>query len=345
VVLTPFAWIYRQLELAATGDYCELLAQLEQYPGLAALWASEAPVGALRAVTAALACPVQTQFHGPWAFAAVAGGDSNRAVLRAALWEGARLRSALPVVLLPWVAGSYMYLPLGDDFTRCLFVGGAYEPNEIAICTELAEPGTRVIDVGANRGLFTLALSAAVGASGDVLAIEASSRESHWLAANVEGNALGNVSVIRAAAGEADGMASMSEADPFHSGTGALSSVSEGSYDVPVIAVDSLLDADARTVGVLKMDIEGSEHKALLGATKLLEQHRPLILLEVNEDALAGQGATGAQVTELLDDANYDVYYLDGESGNLIPGRSETDTVVAIPSEQSGKRLASRIVV
>jgi FkbM family methyltransferase len=343
-VLTPFSWMHRQLVSAAENTYEELLASLEQDPGLATLWASEAPVGALRAVAAALAFTPEEQFQGGWEFASVIGMATNNAVLRGALWEGARLRPNLPVVLLPWVSGVYVYLPLGEDFTQCLFVGGAYEPNELAICMALAASGTRAIDVGANRGLFTLALSASVGPDGDVLAIEASRRESHWLAANIDGNALGNVSVIRAAAGEVEGMASMSEADPLHAGTGAIAAGSKGAYDVPVITLDSLLDDDARRVGILKMDIEGSEYRALLGAKMLLERHRPAIVLEVNEQALATQGATGDQVMDFLIDARYDSYYLDGATGDLIPERSTTDTVVALPSERATDLLPTRIV-
>ncbi len=56
--------------------------------------------------------------------------------------------------------------------------------------------------------------------------------------------------------------------------------------DVAMARVDDLVPSDAR-VDLVKLDIEGGEYHALLGARRIFAQHRPYLVME------AGRGSTG----------------------------------------------------
>ena len=64
------------------------------------------------------------------------------------------------------------------------------EPLEVAIVARLPRPGMTAIDIGANRGWFTLMLAARVGPSGRVLAVEPDPRLHPRIAAVISLNSL-----------------------------------------------------------------------------------------------------------------------------------------------------------
>ena len=116
-----------------------------------------------------------------------------------------------------------------------------------------------------------------------------------------------NVSVLGTAVGEADGHANLSLAVGENLGMFTLGEV-EGvdSQSVPVTTIDSLLEQQKiEALDFVKMDIEGSEYKALRGAVRTFEKFRPSLLIELNEVALRRCGSSSKAVTELLHEMGY----------------------------------------
>ena len=60
-----------------------------------------------------------------------------------------------------------------------------------------------------------------------------------------------------------------------------------------------------RRVSFIKMDIEGSEYKALLGARETILQSHPPLLIELNEKTLRACGSSTREVKMLLSDYGY----------------------------------------
>ena len=102
--------------------------------------------------------------------------------------------------------------------SQCTYVDGRYEPNEMYAMSKLISPGMRVVDVGANAGVFTLMAARLVGATGAVDAFEPSTRDRERLLANVSLNGLSNVKVHAEALGRASGKAVLAVAGPDHPG-------------------------------------------------------------------------------------------------------------------------------
>lgn len=131
--------------------------------------------------------------------------------------------------------------------------GGAREIFGRAVYTPdpafAIRPGERVVDLGANVGLFTL-MAAAHGAT--VLAVEAQSGFVPEIRHNLEMNGLADrVCIATALVGAGRGVFATPE---------AVLAGSHGHEVPPVVALEALLDAHGfARVDLLKVDIEGSE--------------------------------------------------------------------------------------
>ena len=79
--------------------------------------------------------------------------------------------------------------------------------DEIGFVRRLLQPGEAAIDVGANYGLYTLAMARAVGPSGRVLAVEPASRTMAWLRRSLERNGFAQVVTAQAALSDRAGEA------------------------------------------------------------------------------------------------------------------------------------------
>ncbi|TAJ32208.1 MAG: FkbM family methyltransferase, partial [Reyranella sp.] len=125
---------------------------------------------------------------------------------RGALWEAAREKELAVPLTVRWHGGTTVDVTLGNDNSLCLYVCGAFEPNEFAFVDRVLKPGMTFIDVGANDGYYTLFAARRVGPAGKVVAVEPSSRERAHLQRNLGRNGLENVHVVAAALGAEPGV-------------------------------------------------------------------------------------------------------------------------------------------
>ncbi len=258
---------------------------------------------------------------------------------RGALWRYA-LENQLDVpVVVPWLAGTRVRVTLGNDMSLCLYVCGAFEPNEFAFLDRVLLPGMTVVDVGANEGLYTLFAARRVGPAGRVIAVEPSSRERTLLEANLARNRLRNVTVVPHALADAAGVAELQIAPRQHGGHNTLGQfVYEGDTAVAreKVTVETLDDLVARLgldrVDMVKIDVEGAELKFLSGGRTLLSQQRPTLLIEANEEALKRQSASTHALVYLLQSLDYQIHVFN-ESGTTepwAPGQALSENIVAL---------------
>lgn len=213
--------------------------------------------------------------------------------------KGFIIRHALMPLLPPDPAPFIADLPGGGavelharetlGFTTLL--NGGFEAAEIQRAIDLAAPGTIAIDVGANVGVYTVALARAVR-NGRVVAVEPDTATIRRLQANLARNSLANVLVIEGVAGDVDGTAKLHIADdPAYSSIGQI----EAGHR----PVDTRLVASARLdtvwaelgrppVSLIKVDVEGAEVAVLRGAPTLLASEHPFLLLEANDGVQLG---------------------------------------------------------
>lgn len=223
---------------------------------------------------------------------------------------------------MDWYNGTRAYVYLGNDISRCLFVGGCIDPNEFAFLDRVMEPGMLFIDVGANDGLYTLFAAPRVGA---VVAVEPSRREFERLRANLELNGLTNVLARQIALSDQPGEGTLSVGGYEHEGQNTLGGFSyigvELGYTekVTLKRLDDFLEEEGlKNIDIIKLDIEGAEFSVLNGARQTLAKSRPLLLLELSDAALQRQGSTSAEVVALLRSLGYETYTFDESSGRPV---------------------------
>ena len=117
-----------------------------------------------------------------------------------------------------------------------------------------------------------------------------------------------------------------------------------GLESVDTITLDALAHRTGLTrVHAMKLDVEGAEVAALRGATTILRDHRPVLVLEVCAEALAGGGSTVGDLEALLAGAGYAWFEIDDSTGALHPGAmlaaGGDRNVAAAPVERAGALL------
>ena len=168
-------------------------------------------------------------------------------------------------------------------------------------------PGETVVDVGAGRGEDLLAFRESVGPAGRVLAIEAHPITFRLLQRFCELNRLAIVLPVHAAALDYEGTARIGNRADWQD-----NSIGDGDdFAVPARTLDDICRVHAPgPVGLLKLNIEGSEASALRGATRLLARTRLVAVACHDFRADRGDGErfrTRTEVQRLLDAAGFEV--------------------------------------
>ena len=180
----------------------------------------------------------------------------------------------------------------------------------------LARPGDVVVDGGANVGIWSLVAASVVGPAGAVHSVEAAPETARMLRRNIEINGFDHVQVHEVALAEAEGELDFTVFEPG-SGIASLAAPRAGGEVVKVCATTiDRLTADAGRVALMKLDLEGAEVRALRGAERVLREDRPALVVELEPEHLARQGASVEQLEELLD--GYTAWSIDA-TGALAP--------------------------
>ena len=157
------------------------------------------------------------------------------------------------------------------------------------IIDALVRAGDAVLDVGAYRGVYTLALASKVGRGGRVWAIEPFPPNVAAIARATGGRP--QVSVCAWAASAQPGRETLHV--PVYQGhrlgalatVGSPAGVATETFEVQLRPLDELCDgADGdRPLTFLRCDVVGHEADVLAGAGGCLRRHRPALLLEIEQ--------------------------------------------------------------
>jgi FkbM family methyltransferase len=244
---------------------------------------------------------------------------------------------------VPWVEGLQLTLIPGNETSRSVFVTGRYEPNEVCLLSTLLTPGMTFIDIGANMGLSTLFAARRMGESGCVLAIEPSTREMQVLKDNVEQNALGNVRLYPTALSDRASEVELFVARLQNSGHNTLGAFGyntalDHKEKARAMRLDELVQSEKLSrVNVVKMDIEGVQLAALVGAGETLERFRPVVLLELSDRAPHHQSSTSADILALLPQRGYRFFGFAVDTGAPTPVEPrkhfDSENIIAISGD------------
>jgi FkbM family methyltransferase len=200
-----------------------------------------------------------------------------------------------------------LHTPLGLELYRY----GHRDPD-LDLIGRLLSPGDVFVDGGANVGLFALVAAQRVGSTGKVIAFEPGRAVRLHLLENVVLNGLSQVEVIPFALSSEAGEAFFRVFDASGAGFNHLAPTEgeDGQVEtVTLTTLDGVLKPrDRSRLTLIKLDLEGAEHAALLGASATLTESRADILLEVEPAHLGRMGTSAQAVADLLGGYGYTLY-------------------------------------
>lgn len=262
--------------------------------------------------------------------------DAQQLLLRTMGWLGQALRHT-PVVRWRWLGRLYDRFAMSVGKQEAVAVGpflvfldprdrviakklilyGSFEGREIELLCSRVRPGDCALDVGANIGLYSLALSRAVGPTGRVIAVEPDPENLALLRRNLQHNGCTNVIVIGEALGDQAGTVLLYETDQAN--RGALSTVDiagvgqQSARPVPIRRGDTLLEEMGLKPRIAKIDVEGTEPQVLAGLGAYLPE---VLLFEFVPAQLRAAGHDPVSFLQKLTAAGYTLAVVDPDTGD-----------------------------
>ncbi len=162
--------------------------------------------------------------------------------------------------------------------------GEFFEVEELELLQKNVKSGAHIIDIGANIGNHAMFFATRMGAA-RVVVVEPNPLAIAPLMANVLLNRMENVIEL--------GLLGVGLSDASGGGYGmkrhdrnlGATKMFAGKGDLEVHPGDDLLEGEAPNL--IKIDVEGMEIKVLSGLERIIKAHRPVILIEVDEENAA----------------------------------------------------------
>jgi FkbM family methyltransferase len=220
--------------------------------------------------------------------------------------------------------------------------------KELFLLRRLVRPGDVCVDVGAAGGVHLLVMARQAGPSGTVLGFEPRPRSLRALGCLVRG--LGFVDRVRLRGHAlADEVGTMTLRVPlvptrahFHGSSddaedaAAFARLPYREIEVPTARLDDVVEEERlRRLDVLKLDVEGAELLVLAGATRVLAELRPIVVLEADDLHQARYDARARDVLDEVRGFGYRVLrYRRGELEEVAGPVAGEDDYVGVPEER-----------
>jgi len=181
-----------------------------------------------------------------------------------------------------------------------------HEAAEVAFLKSIVEPGMKVIDVGANIGVTSIAMAKQVGKKGRVYAFEPHPDYFEILKDNLSSHRLANVSTFELALADRTGKIDFYKKELS---SGIVSAEGAQRLEAPCTSIDRFLDEhNPQGIDAINMDCEGSELLVLRGAEKTLRENRLKIFCEIHHDFLSQLGQSVSDIIAYLRNLGFDVH-------------------------------------
>ncbi|MBR0689352.1 FkbM family methyltransferase [Bradyrhizobium manausense] len=160
---------------------------------------------------------------------------------------------------------------------RCLRYRFRTERLQLQTISRLNLHGATVLDIGANKGIYSFWLARAAGPDGLVLAFEPQPEMVEYIGRRRVQFGWRNVNIMPVALSDIHGSAQLSR-QRIGDGSASLSRSNGETISVPTMRLDEL--PDVAGVKFIKCDVEGHELKVFAGGERTIRTSRPVIQFE-----------------------------------------------------------------
>jgi len=188
-------------------------------------------------------------------------------------------------------------------------ISGTEEP-EMSLLKSLVKSGDHVLDIGANFGAYTKVLSEIVGSKGSVRSFEPIPEMNAYLTSHLDKTGLENVKLESLAVTSFTGKSFFHIPKFSHKGENFYEAhlSDKGELEVSTIKLDDLNFSSK--IAFVKCDVEGAELEVLRGGAKFLEEHKPILMLEIND---SHQSENGKAIIQFLADYGYQLKFFNSK--------------------------------
>lgn len=271
-------------------------------------------------------------------------GRRLRSLFKAVLWQGYKRVVRRPITVRAYGSINIRCYPGSNEGGRFIYFSGFPDFDQMTFVRRYLRPGDRFLDCGAHLGTYSLLAASIVGSKGEVHAFEAAPAAVAMLCENLVRNNITCVRVHVGAVGDRTGFV------PFvvtrKGGTGNRLRTTDDSGELAVqvacLRLDDVLDEGPYAMG--KLDIEGAEPLAFLGAEGLIKRASPPVWqLELVDRFTRRFGWSARAIQEWLGDRGFTMATYDADRNALRLGSgvvgSKTD-VLAIASSSLDEVVA-----
>lgn len=224
----------------------------------------------------------------------------------------------MKMTLFKW--GNFLYKHLYPVYLPVYSAWKAFsDREERRLLRQLVKPGTVILDVGANIGVYTRFLSQLTGESGHVFAFEPSPNNFAKLRMNIA--RMRNVTPVQSAVGESSGEISLYLSEDLN--------VDHHTYDngdgrrkivVPVFSLDDYFKKGMK-IDLIKIDVQGFEYRVLQGARRVLNENpQAAIIMEFWPHGLKKAGTPPETLLELISSMGFRSFKVGGRLGLPFQG-------------------------
>ncbi len=237
------------------------------------------------------------------------------------LWMRRILRRMVLLVLPKTVRfhGYKLALNPRDHVMGSALLRGYYEPLSTKLFLESISPGMRVVDCGANIGIYTCLASGAVGKEGKVYSFEPEPQNFACLTETIRLNQLANVQPECLALSDRNGEASLFLSE-MNMGDHRIGEIDEKRRSVRISTrtLDSYWGGNIPEIDVLKIDVQGAEGLVFKGMTETIAKSPKLkIFMEFWPYALRRCGTNPQDLLDTLLVWGFSFQLIDQDGGRL----------------------------
>ena len=185
------------------------------------------------------------------------------------------------------VRGYEVYLNISESLMMLKRALGRYEPEKFSAIENFVKKGMTFLDVGANKGDFSLFVGNIVGPSGKVVAFEPEPSNCKWIRKSIQINQLNNINLLEIALSNEDEERELylGKKSGWHTLVEGAMDRNEGKINVNTQKLDSLFDSlNLSCVDAMKIDVEGAEFEVILGGENIIKKFRPVIFMDLHPE-------------------------------------------------------------
>lgn len=207
---------------------------------------------------------------------------------------------------------AYVLADLGDWECRAhYFMGRHYGSAMMLLIRSCLSQGGTFVDVGANRGIFSLCAAQVLRGRGQVHAFEPNPEAFGILNEHVAINHVGNCTSYNVGISDEPGTLNLNLFQDDHSGSCSFLEVRQvkQTFAVPVHTLEALSNnfgSSGRTL--VKIDTEGFDHKVIRGMGKLLDRDGLVIACEIIDRFLRLAGSSAEELFEEMFSRGFSAY-------------------------------------